>query len=274
MEKIEFKAFAVTNEIDLNKIAVECGIPRKYTWEEPLILMGNLLESIFKRSIPEKRGVMVFSFGSVVFMNCIEEEIKEFLLYLKSIKPDIEAKEYRDYCDHYELQVIKDTELECTNDYVKVPEYEVYMPELISIIIAKSTALEKVEYEIGGILDKLEGMIDRLETARFKISQKELANATAKVIRHQYNSIAYIMILDKPDITWTNSNAEDLYEMLIELFELKDRYEVIKKKTDILNGILNNFSSISHTIRGLFVDWTIVVLIVMEVILMIIDLYR
>jgi hypothetical protein len=31
MKDLQFMAYAVTNEIDLNKIAVKCGIPKKYT---------------------------------------------------------------------------------------------------------------------------------------------------------------------------------------------------------------------------------------------------
>ena len=43
---MKFKAYAITNEIDLNKIASRCNIPKKYTWEEPLILQDEFLASI------------------------------------------------------------------------------------------------------------------------------------------------------------------------------------------------------------------------------------
>lgn len=46
MNDLRFKTYAVTNEIDLNKIAVECNIKKKYTWEEPLILQDAVLERI------------------------------------------------------------------------------------------------------------------------------------------------------------------------------------------------------------------------------------
>ena len=53
---------------------------------------------------------------------------------------------------------------------------------------------------MGQINDKLETMIDRLEKGKLRMN-KELARTTAKIIRHEYNTLAYIMILDKPDIT-------------------------------------------------------------------------
>lgn len=48
MKDITFRALAVTNEIDLNKIAIHCDIPKKYTWEQPLILRGDILSSILQ----------------------------------------------------------------------------------------------------------------------------------------------------------------------------------------------------------------------------------
>ena len=50
--------------------------------------------------------------------------------------------------------------------------------------------------------------------------------------------------------------------------------EVPCTKAEILERILDGFMSISHSIRGLFVEWVIVLLIVVEVILMLLDLQR
>lgn len=70
MKDLKFKTYAVTNEIDLNKIAVECNIKKKYTWEEPLILQGKILKTIINY-VNEDEIVLVFSFGSIVFINSI-----------------------------------------------------------------------------------------------------------------------------------------------------------------------------------------------------------
>ena len=82
MKAITFKAFAITNEIDLNKIAIHCGIPKKFTWEQPLILKGEILESILYKKVDESQQVLVFSFGSIVFINHSHvDEIMAFSLH-------------------------------------------------------------------------------------------------------------------------------------------------------------------------------------------------
>ena len=272
MKSLQLKAFALTNELDLNKIAVQCGIPKKYTWEEPLILQGNILHTILGKELSEDRKVMLFSFGSVVFINVQDSDHTAFIDYLRTFKPEIDLKIWSLYNDDYELRMDIAGETELNDRYAVLSSFEPIYPELAAIVIAKSVALEKSEVMLGKILDKLETMIERLEKGRLRIGDRELAGATAKVARHQYDTINYIMILDKPEITWSNSAAGDFYEKMSGFFELNDRYVILTKKTDVLNNIISGFSSISHSIRGLFIEWIIVILILVEIILMLADL--
>lgn len=268
-----FKAYAIASEIDLNKIAIQCGIPKKFTWEEPLTLKGDVLKTILHQEVDDSQTVLVFSFGSVVFINNKHSDaIKNFFSYIQSFEPEIDLKSTDRYMDDYSLHFSETEHIELTDEYVVVPEYENFYPELISTVLAKSVALEKTEEQLGKILDKLETMVDRLEKGKLRIGNKELARTTAKIVRHEYNTLAYIMILDKPDITWTSSNASEFYDKMIEFFELNDRYKILKSKTEILYNIMDGFSTISHSIRGLFVEWVVVILIVIEILLTVLQI--
>ncbi|NMA35185.1 MAG: RMD1 family protein [Clostridiaceae bacterium] len=272
MKHFEFKAFAVHNEVDLNKIAVSCGIPKKYTWEEPLILDHHLLANILGGEFEADGKVLVFSFGCIVLVNVPEDIMPRLLNFIKGFEPETDLHNWNKYTDEYELRIEPESTLEITDEYAVVPNFELFHIELVAIVIAKSVALEKTEEELGKIFDQLESIIDRLEHGQLRVGNRELARTTAQVTRHQYNTISYIMILDKPDITWSNSDASLFYDKMSDIFELNDRYTILTKKADIMNNIINGFSSISHSIRGLFVEWVIVLLIVFEVILMVLDL--
>lgn len=273
MKDITFRALAVTNEIDLNKIAIQCNIPKKYTWEQPLILRGDILSSILQKETDSLQQVLVFSFGSVVFVNHKnKDEITTFLKFIQTFEPLMDLQHVDKYMDDYSLHIEEIESMELTDKYVIVSEYEFFYPELISTVLAKSVALEKIEEQLGDIHDGLEGMIDRLEKGKLRVGNKELARTTAKIVRHEYNTLAYIMILDKPDLTWTNSTASQFYDGMMDFFELNDRYKILKSKTDILYHILEGFSNISHSIRGLFVEWIVVILIVIEVILTVLQI--
>lgn len=274
METMKFKAFAVADEIDLNKIALKTGMPKKYTWEEPLTLQGERLMEILGHITVADEQVKIFAFGSIVFINVNPSDHMVVLNYLKTIESRIDTKSMHLFMDDYELMVDESLdEILITDENVAVPALDVFYPELVSIVIAKSVGLEKIEDKITVILDGIESKIDRLEKGKLRISDKELAKTISKILRHEYTTISYIMILDKPDVTWSHIEAAQFYERMSEFFELNDRYEILKTKTNILNDIIDGFSTISHSMRGLFVEWLIVILIVAEVILMSIDIF-
>jgi required for meiotic nuclear division protein 1 len=265
---ISFKAYAIINEIDLNKIALQCGIPKKFTWEQPLVLKGDILSNILGKPLDNSQMVLIFSFGSIVLINSSHpDELKSLMSFIKTFEPEISLQHPERYSDDYSLHIQETESIELTDEYVITPTYEDFYPELISTVLAKSVALEKTEEQLGQIFDKLETTIDRLEKGKMRVGNKELARMTARIVRHEYNTLAYIMILDKPEITWTSTTAGEFYHQMMEFFELNDRYTILKNKTEILYNIMEGFSTISHSIRGLFVEWVIVLLILFEIIL-------
>ncbi|MBB3113943.1 putative Rmd1/YagE family protein [Paenibacillus phyllosphaerae] len=273
MDDITFKALAVANEIDLNKIAIHAGIRKKYTWEQPLMMKSNQLKKIYHRPVDSLQQVLIFSFGSVVFVNHSNmDEIHAFLRFIQSFEPGIHTKQAFQYTDDYKLHIEEIESMELTDEHVVVPAFEFFFPELIATVLAKSVALEKIEDQLGEIQDNLELMIDRLERGKLRVGNKELASTTAKIVRHEYNTLAYIMILDKPELTWTHNSASHFYDEMLKFFELNDRYTILKSKTDILYHILEGFSNISYSIRGLFVEWIVVILIVIEVVLTLLEI--
>ena len=157
------------------------------------------------------------------------------------------------------------------DDEICVPEGDIWI-ELAATALAKSAAMDKVECKVSSIEDSIEEMLDSLGENKFKLSDKKLSATTSQILKFEFTSIAYIMILDKPESVWGNSEAADFYDKLAEFFELNDRYEIFKSKIEILNNIKDGFADMNFTKRGMKLEWAIVWLIVAEVILMILEL--
>lgn len=272
-ENMLLKAYVVSDEIDLNRLAARYRIPKKYTWEEPLILGEYHLKNDFT-SIREETAVFIFSFGSVVFVNFPEEETERFVQSLKDAADEGKLDNFRNYSDDYEIRISNDEEFEITDEYVVVPADEYGYLELVAMVIAKSVALEKIEAMLDQIGDKVEEMIDQLEQGKTNFSNKQIAKTTSDILRFQYTTISYIMILDKPDSTWDSSSANDFYDSMAEFFELNDRYEIIRSKLDILSNIKEGFTTISFSNHGLKLEWGVIFLIIAEVIIMLIELFK
>ncbi|MDF2570923.1 MAG: putative YagE family, partial [Sporomusa sp.] len=56
-------------------------------------------------------------------------------------------------------------------------------------------------------------------------------------------------------------------------FELKDRYEKIRHKTETIMDITEAFSNLVHARRGTRLEWAIIILIVIEIVLSLYDLF-
>ena len=271
MNRYSLQAWSVTREIELNSLAQQAGIARRFTWEEPLTLDSALLQRLCAIEAQADAMVMLFAFGSVVLVNGDERWVPAVLKYLTDNGLCQPAADWRRYTDDYLLEEGSGRPIRYGDDRAAFPTIEPYHLELTAVALAKTVALERSEAQLERILETAEGILDRLDAGRTRMGQRKLSALTARALRHEYDSISYILILDKPDVTWAYPEAWEYYERLSEIFELSDRYEIIRQKTETLRHIVDGFTVINHSVRGMFVEWIIVLLIVAEIVVMVLE---
>ncbi|HHW57665.1 MAG TPA: RMD1 family protein [Clostridia bacterium] len=270
LSSIKFKCFFVENEINVNALAGKFNIRKKFQWNEPLVLTSDHLKDIVKPS--ENKSVYIFSFGSIVFLNFEDFEVNIFLNDLKEIEKNLKEISL-DYFDDYSLIIDPNEDMSINYNYMTVPKLENTYCEVISVVLAKSTALSRIETSIDILSDKVETIINFLKKGYLKISNEVLAKISGEILSLKYNTISYIMLLDKPDITWSDENSEKTYSSLEDVFELRDRYEKIHHKTEVLLNIIEIFASLTHTKRSTRLEWIVIILIFVEVIFLIITYF-
>jgi len=266
---VEFNALAPDNEINLNKIAQHFGLKEKFKWEDPLVLNEDHLKGIIR--VPEQKAVYIFSFGSLVWINCLPNEMTDFLNYLKKIEPGLNIKSPFTFSDNYKLEIIPQAKPTMNFDSMITPELKSFHQEIVATILAKSVALERIEMAINLLLDEIESKIDRMEKGHLNISDRSLAKISSQVLRFKYNTISYIMILDKPEITWLNEESESFFQNMSELFDLDDRYQSIRHKSEILMDITEVLSNLTHAEKGNRLEWMIIILIAFEILLSLLE---
>ncbi|MEG0479863.1 MAG: RMD1 family protein, partial [Clostridium sp.] len=85
---------------------------------------------------------------------------------------------------------------------------------------------------------------------------------------------SYITLFEKPDIAWENEDAEKLFLKASDLFELEDRYDVIRHKSEVLLDVIETFSDLSHSKRTTRLEWIIVIFIIFEILTTIINAFN
>jgi required for meiotic nuclear division protein 1 len=272
MQTYDFKSTVVSNEININEIAKHFGINKKFKWEEPLILDEKNLEGIILQ--PKKKFAFIFHFGSIAFINLTFHEMQDIVNYLKNSDKSLDMNIPFKYVEDFKLEIKQDLKPEDKEDIIFEINYNSitanklynYILDIIATLLAKSVALEKIENDIDEILDEIENIIEFLDKGKLNLGDEQLAKMSGKILRFRYNTISSLMLLDKPDIAWKKEDAEDFFLQLSTLFEMKDRYEITKKKTDVLLDIIEVFTGLTHAKRGTKLEWMVIILIAIELI--------
>jgi uncharacterized Rmd1/YagE family protein len=272
VDRIDFAAFALPGELDLNRLAQKLGIARKYRWEEPLVLnLADLTVSLRERSSVQL--VYLYYFGGVVFVNAPDEAMHTFLARMAGVAEEFRPDMSLRYRDDYTLRVDESGRMDVSNDSAVMPRYEHSFLDIICFVIAKSAALERIEEKVDQVLDDMEGLISRLNRGKLSIPDRELARLASTILNFKYTSIAHVMVLDKPEITWEEPEADLLYSTMADLFELDQRYQEIRHKSETLLDITEVFSSLSHARRAARLEWVIIVLILIEIVIFVLEIF-
>jgi required for meiotic nuclear division protein 1 len=273
MQQIDFTGYALRGELDLNRLATKLGIARRYRWEEPMILEPETFRPVNEAS-GEAGLVYLYFFGAVVFVNCREETRQAFSRTLTTrYEATIELPAAR-FHDDYALQVCAGNGMIISNDSAIMPGYDPVFRDIICFVIAKSVALERIEERLDQVLDEIESFLTRLERGWLTITDKHLARMASSILSFKYASLAHIMVLDKPDSTWESDQADQLYLTLANLFELSQRYHEIRHKSETLLDITQVFTSLSHARRSSRLEWTIIILIFIEIVIFLYEIMK
>lgn len=269
MEKYSFNAFAFGGELDLNRLASALGISRRYRWEEPMRL--NPVTFALAADGDNER-VYLFYFGSAVFLNCSGDIIARFLDGVRYQVEGLRIPPQLAYREEYQLEIDATREAAITNDCAVMQSYNQAFTDIICFVVAKSVALERIEERIDAVFDEVEVLIANLGEGKLELSDRRMARLASSILGFKYTSIAHIMVLDKPEITWADPEADRLYLTMARLFELNPRYQEIKHKSETLLDMTDVFSSLSHARRSARLEWIIIVLIAIEIILYLLEM--
>lgn len=264
MKDYTFSAYTVSATCDLQMIALSSGFSKKGSKDEPLVLDPASCMPIHTAS---GRSVSIYAFGSVVFVNCDDQTVKQFLAWLISILGTTEDSTNASTRETYRLNVRSDAEEDVANEGVTVTALNEHSIPIVSYVLAKSVALERLEAQVNEVFRDVGGLVGRLGQGFLELSDTNLAKLAAAVMSFKFTSIDQIMILDKPDVTWDNLHAERLYLKLSNMFELQGRYHAIRQRAETLLDVTGVLSNLSHARRSARLEWIIIVLIALEILL-------
>lgn len=268
-ESIQVRSFWLCNEVNLDVLARHFGVARRSRWEECLVLGEENLTGVLVD--PRGRSVHLFPFGCLVGFGLGRHEVADIVSYLRKIEPRLQDPSdlFQDDC-HLEGGADR---LEIRDDHVRVASMEAWVPLIVSTVLSKSVAFERIESEIERLLEEAEPVVQALAAGKISSSDGKIARLAGRILSFRLDTLSYIQLLDKPDATWDHPGAEELYAKLSQFFELSDRYEKIQAKSGVLMDLTEVVTTYAHHHRGARLEWAVILLFIFEILLTLYEMF-
>ena len=216
------------------------------------------------------RAVLLRS-GAVVLFG-VEPGAEEALL--EDIRPLV--REPYDSCEREQLEIWTDPARTegMERDRLIVADGDLARLQVIADILGKSVLLAEQESHVARAFDRIEPLADRLQrTGRGVRDARDLIRHIGKTLAIQQELVGRGEVGDKPEVIWERPDLERLFLNLEAEYEIRERQLALERKLALINDTATTLLELLQSRRSLRVEWYIVILIVVEIVLTLYELF-
>lgn len=219
----------------------------------------------------EEGVAVLFRFGVVVLFGgdqAAESGLMEWLRdYVRSpfSEPEVER---------LSLQVMEEAVARIEEGILIVPDLTLPLVQVIADILAKSVLLDSYEQYAAGVFDRIEPLAERLQTrARLPRSEQNLMRYLGDILQIQHRLVGRAEVGEKPEVLWEHAELERIWRRLESEFEISERQAAIDRKLEVIGDTAETLLGLLQDRHTLRVEWYIVILIVVEILLTLYELF-
>jgi uncharacterized Rmd1/YagE family protein len=245
MKNLNFICYKVALSLPLEKIAAFLKTQMTFSWKEYIELKDEQLDIILKTD-SEDKSVYLFKYGCISFVNFSSNETYNFLKYIELIIGKIDYSLFYKYHESHVLEI--DDDLCCSvskEDNTKI-KYTNDINHIIAIILAKSVEMFSFDTKLSELLGTAEKIIVFLQKGRLKWYRKKSCLIISKILRFEFDSIKSVRIFDRPVFAEHSIKSKEIFDSLMEYFEISDRFKILQNKINDLREITELYTSLSQ----------------------------
>ncbi len=145
---------------------------------------------------------------------------------------------------------------------------------VVADVLAKNVALVRDEREVAKGLDLVEPFASRLATqGRAPANRREMLRQIGQALLVRHRMSGRVQVDEKPHVLWDRSDLERLYARLADEYELKERANALRHKLQVIDQTMRALTDIIDTERSVRLEWTIIALIIVEVLIAFYELF-
>lgn len=217
----------------------------------------------------EEGDVFIFPYAAIVFWGLEHSQELSILNELKAFEyqpVDIVCDDLFTY-GYGEHPSIKE-------DEIVLPNKDVLTKLAFSQGIAQSVKLDTFEHTIQKTVDLTRELPQHLAVlGKISLSGTEIRRMMGRLFIDRHSINLHQELLDTPEFFWEYSELEPYYRMVAHYLDIERRVNVLNQRLTVLKELfdmLNNEINHKHSSR---LEWTIIWLIVIEVLLELVALY-
>jgi uncharacterized Rmd1/YagE family protein len=237
---------------------------------KPLERTDNLATLPLVVSAGERGCAVLFRYGAVVLFGLNEVEEFSFLSYLAPLvfEPFAEPET--------EAAVLKLDQVagKVDNGVIWLREFAIDQFQIVADVLAKSVVLAHYEMGTAKVFDQIEPFAEGLQrTTRDERWGKELLRQLGRALSIQHKIVGRVEIIDKPELLWDAPDLERIYLRLENEYEIRERQVALERKLDLISRTAETALDLLQHNTGLRVEWYVVILIVVEIMLSLYELF-
>lgn len=131
-------------------------------------------------------------------------------------------------------------------------------------------------YEMGAaaVFDRIEPFAASLQQLNGNRKQaNELLRQIGSTLMIQHKMVGRVEITDKPELLWEFPEFDRLFLRLEDEYEIRERHLALERKLELVTRTAETALELQHQNTGLRLEWYVVILIVIEVLLSLYDLF-
>ncbi|WP_275096371.1 RMD1 family protein [Sedimenticola hydrogenitrophicus] len=221
--------------------------------------------------VEEGGYAVLFRFGVVVLFNVAALAEASFLQRLR----DFVIEPYDSLTvESLDIEVVPDAAERLEEGRLILPEADLPLLQVVADILAKSLVLDDYEKRAAGAFDRIEPLAERMQSGgRLPRQVNELLRHVGEILQIQHRMVGRAQVGEKPDILWDHPELERIWKRLENEYEIGERQIALERKLDLISNTAETLLGLLQDRRTLRVEWYIVILIVVEIVLTLYELF-
>lgn len=161
-----------------------------------------------------------------------------------------------------------------TDETIMLSELTVARLQAVADVLAKSVVLAHSEEDVDSVFERIEPLASGLRRrGKGHRQSKELLNYIGGALLTQHRTVGRAAVVEKPELIWEHPELERLYFRLSHEYELHERQRALGGKLELVANTAQTLLDLLQNRRSLRVEWYIVILIVVEILLTLYELF-